>query len=169
MHVRMVAPAFLLFLLGVPSFAQSQTKSAALHVNQSVVVPVEAAVKPVSEFLANLDINSLAVSYTYGKNIEMQRDVLAKACNFAKQTAQRLRQRDSLGLAVILSQTLGDIRIVVRDIGTTLGDAGQNSNSPAAVRAATASLQLIVPLDAASAALDERVQQIAMASDTRCR
>jgi hypothetical protein len=167
--VRSLVALILVFITLESVSAAPKPKVAAIHVDVSLLTPIEKALTQVQEYATNLDVATLGVSYKDGKTVEQLRDLLAKQTLVASDVASKLHEMDSIVLAVILSQTVSAIRDTMNSLSFQLQSAGQNSTSAAAVRAAIPLATFDDTLMQPAGSLDERVQAIAQVGDDAVR
>lgn len=165
----LLAAMLLMAIPAEPGSAAPRPKVAAIHVDVSLLEPIEETVTEIQEYANKLDLESLGVSYKDGKVVEQWRDILAKQTGVALDVVAKLREVDSIALAVILSQSVSDIRHGMNSLSFQLQTAGSNSTSAVAVRAAIPLATFDNALLQPSSSLDERVQAIAGVGDDAVR
>lgn len=170
LDVNRVMTIFLVVSCFVAAFARTTYAGVPdIHVQSLALDALDGPAKDIQTFSDALDIERLAVSYKDGKTLEQLRELLSKQTRVALDVSHKLRQVDSIALAVILSQTLWSIRDTMNTLSQRLQAAGTNATSAEAVRVAIPLVKFDELLLQPLSNYDERVQTIAAAGDDAVR
>jgi hypothetical protein len=135
-----------------------------LRIDAAVLNQLETVLRPIAGTLNTIDVSTLDLKYSDGKNVEISLAALKQNIGSTIKLIGIVKNQQNISTVVLLFSLDFEVRIGLRDLDQELEVSGNHSESAQSIRTALLVFQLQRPLEQQSSKLGSAVEAFADAT-----